>query len=182
MTHSHSLHLPTICKWSSRKDNEKFGNSFANILFEFLQILNQKGISLNKGNIKKVYNLNVYGKREIIRDWLVFLYYHSLDANSHKKAEHDRLYIKPKELSKREKEILKKYDNKLPIVDSQTIANYLPDVLLLAEIPPCSEYYRERSFSPIYRQNKTSLIDISKRLGECNNLDTLLKYVNSNFR
>ncbi|HEX4374143.1 MAG TPA: hypothetical protein VHZ50_12650 [Puia sp.] len=157
-------------------------DTFFQTLMEILKTLSNKGVFLDETDIKKIHQLNVYRQREIVRDWLVFLYYHSFDKCNFKTVTHNRLSIKPKLASKMERKILEKYDYKIPIVDVKTIANYLPDVLMMAGISFKPMYNKEVLTRPLSFaiNHSISSIDIKEcniRLGN-HNTGTLLKYSN----
>lgn len=168
-------------------------NPTRGILLAFLRILNiQLKKPLNIKDIKKIYKLDVYGEREIVRDWLVFLYYHSFNIKSYRKKSYNRLLIKPKRMLKIEGEILKKYDFKLPIIPSKTIASYLPDILMLADIPYPKMLYainfhlpthqlRQRLWlthriSPVHL-SESKRGNILKKLGLKNDAELLKRYL-----
>lgn len=113
------------------------------MLDEFRKTLKHLKTPLWEKDINKIYNLNAHGEREIVRDVLVFLYYYPLETVLEDVVKDKWVFIKKNGSSKKQRKILKKYDDKIPIVSPADITSYLPDVLMLAKIKPRPQYYFE---------------------------------------
>lgn len=105
-----------------------------NIHHTFTLLLSHLKAHLTESKIKEIDHLPLHGKRELVRDILIFIIHHQKQKKGYEIIDNAIIIKKKQKEKKLAKKIAEKYDYQIPIIKPETIASYLPDILMMAKV------------------------------------------------